>query len=156
MKKNKKIIKNNLIKKNEFNYLKIRFLQFKDILIFSALCQDSIFSKDEFYFDRSNKMFIATFSRFCWEYHSSEFENSTFYRVVSGFRILNVKDIIYENFEKMKNSEFLSLLSVYYKKNVITLQFSCNVNIKIYIGKIDIFLDDLDIPWPTAKKPKHN
>ena len=117
MKKNKKIIKNNLIKKNEFNYLKIRFLQFKDILIFSALCQDSIFSKDEFYFDRSNKMFIATFSRFCWEYNSSEFENSTFYRVVSGFRILNVKDIIYENFEKIKNSEFLSLLSVYYKKN---------------------------------------
>ena len=39
---------------------------------------------------------------------------------------------------------------------MITLQFSCNVNIKIYIGKIDIFLDDLDIPWPTAKKPKHN
>ena len=75
-------------------------------------------------------MFIATFSRFCWEYHSSEFKNSTFYRVVSGFRILNVKDIIYENFEKMKNSEFLSLLSVYYKKNVITLHFSCNVILK--------------------------
>ena len=155
MKKSDKIINNKLLNKDEFKSLKIRFLRKKDILFFSALCQDSIFSKDEIYFDKSNKTLITTFSRFCWEYQSSELNNSTFYRVVSGFRICNVNEVIYENFEKLKSLEFFSLLSVSYKKNIITLHFSCNVDIKIFITKIDIFLDDLDIPWPTIRKPQH-
>ena len=35
------------------------------------------------------------------------------------------------------------------------LNFSLDVTIKLFIEKIEIYLDDLDMPWPTGKKPMH-
>ena len=33
--------------------------------------------------------------------------------------------------------------------------FSSDVTIKLFVEKIEIYLDDLDMPWPTGKKPMH-
>ena len=38
-----------------------------DLKIFSYLCQDAILSQSEFFFDQDQELFIATFSRYCWE-----------------------------------------------------------------------------------------
>ena len=129
-------------------------MQKKDLLLLSTLCQDAIFTKDELYFDKINRIFVTTFSRFCWEYQDKVADKTIFYRVISGIRILNVRDIIYENLDKIEN-KFLSLLSIECEKKVIIFYFSSNINIKIFVSKMKIYLDDLDIPWPTAKKPKH-
>ena len=40
-------------------------------------------------------------------------------------------------------------------KNEIALNFSLDITIKLFIEKIEIYLDDLDMPWPTGKKPMH-
>ena len=37
-----------------------------DLKIFSYLCQDAIISKDEIYYDKTKKLFVATLSRYCW------------------------------------------------------------------------------------------
>ena len=41
-----------------------------------------------------------------------------------------------------------------WRKNVETL-VSEGITIKLFIEKIEIYLDDLDMPWPTGKKPMH-
>ena len=51
----------------DFKKLKLKFLDKDDIKIFSTLCQDGIFSIDEIIYNQSDKMLLATFSRFCWE-----------------------------------------------------------------------------------------
>ena len=61
-----------------------------EIKIFSTLCQDGIFSIDEIIYNKSDKILIATFSRFCWEFVEKKIKVETFYRVVSGIRICNV------------------------------------------------------------------
>ena len=142
---------------NEYNFkkLKLKFLNKNDIKIFSTLCQDGIFSIDEIIYNKSDKILIATFSRFCWEFVEKKIKDETFYRVVSGIRICNVNKITYTNKDKINSSKFINLLSVDNDKNEITLNFSLDVTIKLFIEKIEIYLDDLDMPWPTGKKPMH-
>ena len=139
----------------DFKKLKIKFLDKDEIKIFSTLCQDGIFSIDEIIYNKSDKILIATFSRFCWEFVEKKIKNKTFYRVVSGLRICHVDDISYINIDKIDSSMFINLLSVDYNENQIILNFSSDLTIKLQVEKIKIFLDDLDMPWPTVKKPMH-
>ena len=139
----------------DFKKLKLKFLDKDEIKIFSTLCQDGIFSFDEFIYNKSDKVLIATFSRFCWESVEKNIKEKTFYRVVSGIRIFNVNKITYTNKDKINSSKFINLLSVDYDKNKITLNIYLDITIKLFIEKIEIYLDDLDMPWPTGKKPMH-
>ena len=139
----------------DFQKLKLKFLDKDEIKIFSTLCQDGIFSIDEIIYNKSDKVLIATFSRFCWEFVEKNIKDKTFYRVVSGIRIYNVNKIIYVNKDKINTSKFLNLLSVNNQENEIILNFSSDITIKLLIEKIEIYLDDLDMPWPTGKKPMH-
>ena len=139
----------------DFRKLKLKFLDKDEIKIFSTLCQDGIFSINEIIYNKSDKILIATFSRFCWEFVEKKIKDETFYRVVSGIRICNVNKITYTNKDKINSSKFINLLSVVNDKNEITLNFSLDVTIKLFIEKIEIYLDDLDMPWPTGKKPMH-
>ncbi len=139
----------------DFKKLKLKFLNNDDIKIFSTLCQDGIFSIDEIIFNKSNKILIATFSRFCWEFVTKKIKDKTFYRVVSGIRICNVNEINYTNKDKINSSRFINLLSVDNYENEIKFNFSSDITIKLIIEEIEIYLDDLDMPWPTGKKPIH-
>ena len=125
---------------NEYNFkrLKLKFLDKDEIKIFSTLCQDGIFSIDEIIYNKSDKILIATFSRFCWEFVEKKIKDETFYRVVSGIRICNVNKITYTNKDKINSSKFINLLSVDNDKNEITLNFSLDVTIKLFI---ELFLE---------------
>ena len=123
----------NHLNEYDFKKLKIKFLDKDEIKIFSTLCQDGIFSIDEIIYNKSDKILIATFSRFCWEFVEKKIKDETFYRVVSGIRICNVKKINYTNKDKINSSKFINLLSVDYDKNQITLNFSLDITIKLYI-----------------------
>ena len=139
----------------DFKKLKLKFLDEDDLKIFSTLCQDGIFSIDEIIYNKSDKILIATFSRFCWEFLEKKIKDKTFYRVVSGIRICNVNKINYSNKDKINSSKFINLLSVENLENEIILNFSSDITIKLLVEKIEIYLDDLDMPWPTGKKPMH-
>ena len=142
---------------DEYNFkkLKLKFLDKDEIKIFSTLCQDGIFSINEIIYNKRNKVLIATFSRFCWEFVEKKIKDKTFYRVVSGIRICNVNKINYLNKDKIASSKFINLLSVENLENEIILNFSSDITIKLLVEKIEIYLDDLDMPWPTGKKPMH-
>ena len=139
----------------DFQKLKLKFLDKDEIKIFSTLCQDGIFSIDEIIYNKSDKVLIATFSRFCWEFVEKNIKDKTFYRVVSGIRIFNVNKINYVNKDKIDTSKFINLLSVDNQENEIILNFSSDITVKLLTEKIEIYLDDLDMPWPTGKKPMH-
>ena len=125
----------------------------EDLKVLSFLCQDAIVSREEFFFDKKKNLFIATFSRFCWEKEEIKYIENVNYRVVSGIQIKNVEKITYKNFKS--NIPFLNLLTFSYSRSKITLKFSMSVEIILHCKKIDVLLEDLDIPWPTTLKPKH-
>ena len=136
------------------NKIKLNAFGSEDLKIFSYLCQDAILSQDEFYFDKDQELFISTFSRYCWE--KEELTNNTNninYRVISGLQIKHVKKASYI---KLNSSvPFLNLLAISYKKKKITLHFSSSVEFVLECEKIEAYLEDIDIPWPTKLKPEH-
>ena len=139
------------------NKIKLTAVSNEDIKIFSYLCQDAIISKDELLFDKKEKMFLATLSRYCWEKLEDNKlkEKDVNYRVVSGLRITNVTDVNYINFSKALDMEFLNLLAISYKDKKITLYFSLSVEIVLILDDVFAVLEDIDIPWPTKLKPEH-
>ena len=112
----------------DFKKLKIKFLDKDEIKIFSTLCQDGIFSIDEIIYNKRDKLLIATFSRFCWEFVEKKIKGKTFYRVVSGIRICNVNKINYVNEDKIDSSKFINLLSVEKPENELILHFVINIS----------------------------
>ena len=92
-----------------------------DLDIISHLCQDAILSKEEFFFDKEKKLFVATLSRYCWEKEGAKFnqDNTVYYRVVSGLQIKNVTAINYKNYNNKWS--FLNLLAITHKENKIFL-----------------------------------
>ena len=127
-----------------------------DLGIISYLCQDAILSKEEFFFDKEKKIFVATLSRYCWEKEStkSNKKNKVYYRVVSGLQIKNVNAINYKNYNN--NRLFLNLLAITRKENQIFLHFSKSIEIILSCKIMSVLIEDIDIPWPTKLKPNHN
>ena len=127
-----------------------------DLDIISHLCQDAILSKDEFFFDKEKKIFVATLSRYCWEKEStkSNKEDKINFRVVCGLQIKNVSAINYLNYDS--NRAFLNLLAITYQEDKIFLLFSKSIEIILNCKKMSVLIEDIDIPWPTKLKPNHN
>ena len=127
-----------------------------DLDIISYLCQDAILSKEEFFFDKEKKIFLATLSRYCWEKDITKYnkENKVYYRVVCGLQIKNVNAINYKNYNI--NRPFLNLLAITHKENQIFLHFSRSIEIILNCIKMSVLIEDIDIPWPTKLKPNHN
>ena len=134
------------------NEIRLTASNIRDLKVFSYLCQDAILSKDEFFFDKDKEIFIATFSRYCWE--KEENNNDTIsYRVISGLQIKSVESISYNNFNS--DISFLNLLAISYKNKKITLHFSMSIEMILNCKRIDALLEDIDLPWPTKLKPEH-
>ena len=82
---------------NYENKIKLNAFTNDDLKILSYLCQDAILSNEEFFFDKDQDLFIATFSRYCWEKEKNiNSESNINYRVISGFQIKHVKKISYK------------------------------------------------------------
>ena len=134
------------------NKIRLNAFNNDDLKIFSFLCQDAIISKEEFFYDETKKMFVATLTRYCWEKEELNDKNIN-YRVVTGLQIKNVDNVEYINF-KSKMS-FYNLLAITYEKAQIILNLSMSSKIKLDCTKINAVIEDIDIPWPTKLKPLH-
>ena len=139
---------------NYENKIKLNAFTNDDLKILSYLCQDAILSNEEFFYDKDQELFIATFSRYCWEKEKNiNTESNINYRVISGLQIKHVKKISYK---KLNSSiPFLNLLAISYKSKKITLHFSSSIEFVLQCDKIEVYLEDIDIPWPTKLKPEH-
>ncbi len=134
------------------NKIQLNALNNDDLKIFSFLCQDALISKEEIFYDKTKKMFVATLTRYCWEQQKLN-DKDINYRVVTGLQIRNVKNVEYINLET--KIPFYNLLAITYEKENIILNLSMSSKIKLYCKKINATIEDIDIPWPTKLKPLH-
>ena len=134
------------------NKIRLNALNNDDLKIFSFLCQDAIISKEEIFYDKTKKMFVATITRYCWEQQELN-DKKINYRVVTGLQIKNVNKVEYINFQS--KISFYNLLAITYEKANIILNLSMSSKIKLNCKKINATIEDIDIPWPTKLKPLH-
>ncbi len=134
------------------NKIQLNALNNDDLKVFSFLCQDAIISKEEIFYDKTKKMFVATLTRYCWEQQELNDKNIN-YRVVTGLQIKNVYNVEFINFKS--KVPFFNLLAITYEKGNIFLNLSMSSKIKLDCKKINATIEDIDIPWPTKLKPLH-
>ena len=134
------------------NKIRLNALNNDDLKIFSFLCQDAIISKEEIFYDKTKKMFVATITRYCWEQQELN-DKKINYRVVTGLQIKNVNKVEYINFQS--KISFYNLLAITYEKANIILNLSMSSKIKLNCKKINATIEDIEIPWPTKLKPLH-
>ena len=132
--------------------MRLNALNNDDLNIFSFLCQDAILSKEEIFYDKTKKIFVATLTRYCWEYQELKDKNIN-YRVITGLQIKNVNNIEYINFKS--KIPFYNLLAITYENENVILNLSMSSKIKLDCKKINATIEDIDIPWPTKLKPLH-
>ena len=140
--------------------LSLRCEKDQDIKVISSLLQDSLVSNADIYFERTQKTFAFIANRFCWERVSSKNSDFSYYRVLSGVNIQNVISVKQKNLIQKKNNEtalFYNLLTIEYDSvpNEITLVFSQEISVKLNISKLNIFIRDLNEPYPTQQIPDH-
>ena len=140
--------------------LSLRCEKDQDIKVISSLLQDSLVSNADIYFERTQKTFAFIANRFCWERVSSKNSDFSYYRVLSGVNIQNVISVKQKNLIQKKNNEtalFYNLLTIEYDSvsNEITLIFSQEISVKLNISKLNLFIRDLNEPYPTKQIPEH-
>ena len=140
--------------------LSLRCEKDQDIKVISSLLQDSLVSNADIYFERTQKTFAFIANRFCWERVSSKNSDFSYYRVLSGVNIQNVVSVKQKNLIQKKNNEtalFYNLLTIEYDSvsNEITLIFSQGIIVKLNISKLNLFIRDLNEPYPTQQIPDH-
>ena len=140
--------------------LSLRCEKDQDIKVISSLLQDSLVSNTDIYFERTEKTFAFIANRFCWEKVSNNNSELSYYRVLSGVNIQNVISVKQKNLIQKKNNEaalFYNLLTIEYESvsNEITMVFSQGTSLKLNISQLNIFIRDLEEPYPTQQIPDH-
>ena len=140
--------------------LSLRCEKDQDLKVISSLLQDSLVSNADIHFERTQKTFAFIANRFCWERVSSKNSDFSYYRVLSGVNIQNVISVKQKNLIQKKNNEtalFYNLLTIEYDSvpNEITLVFSQEISVKLNISQLNIFIRDLNEPYPTQQIPDH-
>ncbi len=132
----------------------------QDLKVISSLLQDALINNTDFHFSKKEGEFLLVANRFCWESLPTKSKEKVFYRVLSGVYIRNVVSVYRKNLilkNGQKTALFYNLLAIEYdsKQNEITLIFSYNVCVKLHVTKLDIFIRDIEVPYPTQKIPDH-
>ena len=81
-------------------------------------------------------------------------KQQVYFRVVCGLQIKNVSAINYKKYSA--NVPFLNLLAITHKEKRIFLHFSKSIEIILNCEKMSVLIEDIDVPWPTKLKPKHD
>jgi hypothetical protein len=118
-----------------------------DLPAISALLQDSTVRAADVAWDRRGRRFVALANRYRWEAPASS-------RVRSALRIEAVTAVQRQNWPRGDDA-VLNLLGLALDGDWLKLTFAAGVAIRVRAEVIEIVLEDLAAPWPTARVPKH-
>lgn len=166
--------------------LKLRARDPDDMAVIAAVLQDAVVRPAEMTYLAREKRFVMVFSRFRWEVPELEpraaeeeapspdirtderaddeedarFEDAgprpLYERVNAGLCFERVRRVRIRNLDLRDKDQVLSLLTVEARPRALTLVFSGGGLVRLEVGAIACFLEDLGEPWPTPWLPLHD
>ena len=139
-----------------------------DLVVLSALLQDSIIPGADMIFDRKCSEFVIIANRFCWEVRPPDDVKSSdgkpiHERRLCGMRIAHVRTARHYNWPKTSKDELFNLLALRHVDMaeqgtdgvVIQFDFSGGSKLQLNVDYVDIVLADLGVGHPTILQPGH-
>lgn len=139
----------------------------KDLQVIAACLQDGLVRIGDFQFDSGERRFVVLINRFMWETEVSanldepgngdrQFSSAPMHqRVHCGIAIDRVRSIKLQGINRQEKSRILNLLTIRSDEGGMSLVFSGAATIRLETDGIACRLEDLDEPWPTAWRPRH-
>ena len=150
---------------DEQNYRKLNLAaqNEEDLVVFAALCQDSIIKIANIKWAKKSKRFYILLTRLCWELNYLEKKKEAFLKRVNSILIFdNVLSVKSKGIRQSKSNMVTSLLTFEYnflcfEKQSIDLIFSGDAQITLNIECIDSFLKDVSKPFESTSSqlPDH-
>jgi len=125
-----------------------------DLSIVSAQMQDALLRREDLRFDAKRHRFALMANRFAWDAPQAR------QRRRSGLRFDDVEQVQVSGLNSAGPETVLSLLTIGFSKSeglagIITLAFSNNISIRLYVTCINVVLDDLGAAWTAKRVPAH-
>ena len=141
------------------NHLKLIGKNEEDLKIISAYLQDSVVIIKDIVFLKKNRTFIMILNRFMWEdVEKGVFRQNKRIRCALKFEeVLKVKS---QNINQKRKDKPLEYLAIKCGPNLdktfeIKIFFAGGSIITIIVEFIEVFLNDLGLPWDVKHIPKH-
>jgi DUF2948 family protein len=161
--------------------LKLRARDADDLQTIARCLQDALIPLGDIAYLKSEKRFVMVANRFRWEGAPDEARNSAqplnrasedtgdahfedadsdsgalYERVNCGLCFDSVDNVKFRGVDLRDRNQILSVLTLTYDPDAITIVFSGGAEIRLEVGKIRCHLDDLGEPWPTRWRPGHD
>ena len=118
-----------------------------DLRPISALLQDATLRIPDMAFDRRSRRLVLLVNRFRWE-------SPTPSRVRAALRIETVGAVQRRHWP-VDPDTVLALLALTLEGDHLIISFSGGAALRAHIEVIELALEDLASPWPTAHQPHH-
>ncbi len=135
------------------NAVRLRAGSVEDLSVIASLVQDAIVPLGDIAFLEEDSSFVMVLNRFRWEDDGTADLRE---RVHAGLRFDTVQSVRYRNVDTRDRSQFLSLLTLTFDENVVSLHFAGGGAIRLEVETLACALEDLSEPWPTARVPQHD
>jgi hypothetical protein len=118
-----------------------------DIPALSALLQDATLRRPDLVWDARRRRVVLMLGRYCWE-------AATPARMRSALRIESVLRLQRQAWPDDPET-VLALLSLTHEEGWLRLDFSGGAALRAEVEAVDVVLDDVSGPFPTARVPAH-
>lgn len=118
-----------------------------DLPPLSALVQDALLRAPDFAYDRKARRLVLMLNRYRWEAKNPS-------RCHSALRVETVLALQQKHWPASPETP-LNLLSLEWAEPWLTLVFSDGISLRAQCEAIDLVLEDVSEPWPTARTPGH-
>ncbi len=145
--------------------LKLHAVDADDLAVLGACLQDALVPVQDMKFIGEENRFVMVANRFCWEKlpagapdESREGGPESYERVHCGITFEHVKKVATLGFTPSAEADkgcLLEVLTILADGAVLTLVFSGGVAVKLDVGEVEAFVQDIGEPWPTMWRPHH-
>ncbi len=136
--------------------LKLRATDADDLAVISACLQDAVVPVRDMAWLADERRFAMVANRFRWEESDGAPVAGRIYeRVHAGVCFDAVTGVRQYGLDQKRRGQILSLLALAAGDGSVELTFSAGVVIRLEVTKIMCHLQDLDEPWPTQWRPRH-
>ena len=137
--------------------LKLRARDEQDLAVLAACLQDALVPLADMLYEPSLGRFAMVVNRFMWEASAEPGTRGAplHARVHGVLAVHEVSGVQLRDIDRSNPDVPLSLLTLRREEGCLLLEFAGGGTIRIAIGDIHLYLEDVGEPWPTAWRPEH-
>jgi hypothetical protein len=151
--------------------LKLRAVDEDDLAVLGTCLQDALVPVHDMCFIGAERRFVMVANRFRWEglkpaarrgegpeAKTADEPEGAYERVHCGITIEHVARVQTRGFTPGSETDagrLLEVLTILPEEGALTLVFAGGAAVRLEVERIEVFVEDVDEPWPTLWRPHH-